>query len=103
MDRQTGEPIRRYERTGPASWSTSTSRNSAGSPPAAATGSTAGPATRSPTKRLGYTYIHTAIDDYTRLAYSEVLADETGRHRRRRSGAGPTPGSPPTASSSSGS
>ena len=26
--------------------------------------------------RLGYDYIHTAVDDHTRLAYSEVLADE---------------------------
>jgi transposase InsO family protein len=26
--------------------------------------------------RIGYDYIHTAIDDYTRLAYSEVLPDE---------------------------
>jgi transposase InsO family protein len=26
--------------------------------------------------RIGYDYVHTAIDDYTRLAYSEVLPDE---------------------------
>ena len=26
--------------------------------------------------RIGYDYIHTAIDDYTRMAYSEVLPDE---------------------------
>ena len=26
--------------------------------------------------RIGYDYVHTAIDDYTRLAYSEVLLDE---------------------------
>lgn len=26
--------------------------------------------------RIGYDYVHTAIDDHTRLAYSEVLADE---------------------------
>lgn len=26
--------------------------------------------------KLGYDYVHTAIDDHTRLAYSEVLADE---------------------------
>ena len=30
-------------------------------------------------KRLGYAYLHTAIDDYSRLAYTEVLADEQGR------------------------
>jgi transposase InsO family protein len=27
-------------------------------------------------RRIGYDYIHTAIDDHTRLAYSEVLPDE---------------------------
>jgi transposase InsO family protein len=26
--------------------------------------------------RIGYDYVHTAIDDYTRLAYSEILPDE---------------------------
>ncbi|HEY2284844.1 MAG TPA: IS481 family transposase [Streptosporangiaceae bacterium] len=26
--------------------------------------------------KIGYDYVHTAIDDHTRLAYSEVLADE---------------------------
>lgn len=26
--------------------------------------------------RIGYDYVHTAIDDYTRLAYSEVLSNE---------------------------
>lgn len=26
--------------------------------------------------RLGYSYLHTAIDDYSRLAYAEILADE---------------------------
>ena len=28
---------------------------------------------------LGYGYIHTAIDDHSRLAYSEILPDEQGR------------------------
>jgi transposase len=27
---------------------------------------------------LGYGYIHTALDDHSRLAYSEILSDETG-------------------------
>ncbi|HEY5173873.1 MAG TPA: IS481 family transposase [Acidimicrobiia bacterium] len=29
--------------------------------------------------RLGYAYVHSAIDGYSRLAYSEVLANEQGR------------------------
>jgi hypothetical protein len=45
-------------------------------------------------KRLGYAYLHTAIDDYSRLAYTEVLADEKGTTaagfwRRPRPGSGP--------------
>lgn len=28
--------------------------------------------------RIGYDYIHSAVDDHSRLAYSEILADETG-------------------------
>ena len=28
--------------------------------------------------RVGYDYVHSAVDDHTRLAYSEVLPDETG-------------------------
>jgi transposase InsO family protein len=31
-----------------------------------------------PKQRVGYRYIHTAIDDRTRLAYSEILNDEQG-------------------------
>lgn len=30
------------------------------------------------TKRLGYAFIHSAVDGYTRLAYSEILTDEQG-------------------------
>lgn len=30
------------------------------------------------TKRLGYAFIHSAVDGYTRLAYSEILSDERG-------------------------
>jgi transposase InsO family protein len=29
-------------------------------------------------KAVGYAYVHSAVDDHSRLAYSEVLADETG-------------------------
>jgi len=31
------------------------------------------------TRRVGYRYIHTAVDDRSRIAYSEVLDDEEGR------------------------
>jgi transposase InsO family protein len=29
-------------------------------------------------KRLGWDYVHVAIDDHSRLAYAEILSDETG-------------------------
>ncbi len=28
--------------------------------------------------RIGYDYVHSAVDDHTRLAYSEILGDERG-------------------------
>ena len=86
LDALTGEPVRRgpasrvrYERERPASWCTSTSRSWGGSPRAAAgacTGARARPARRG---RLGYDYVHSAVDDHTRLAYSEIHPDERGQ------------------------
>ncbi len=35
-------------------------------------------ATRDRTATLGYDYVHSLVDDHTRLAYSEVLPDEKG-------------------------
>jgi transposase InsO family protein len=32
---------------------------------------------KGPRARIGYSYIHNAVDDHSRLAYSEILADET--------------------------
>jgi hypothetical protein len=32
--------------------------------------------------RIGYDFVHTAIDDHTRLAFSEIHPDEKGRHLR---------------------
>ena len=37
------------------------------------------PATK---RRIGYDYVHSMVDDHSRLAYSEILADETRRHLR---------------------
>lgn len=50
----------------------------------------------------GYAYLHTAIDDHSRLASAEVLPDEQGRTTAP-SGGVPTRGSGPAASPSSGS
>ena len=68
--------MRRYERERPASWSTSTSRSSATSPTAGPQGRSAGPQGRKNRSGAGYGYLHNAVDDHSRLAYSEILADE---------------------------
>jgi transposase InsO family protein len=80
LDRPSGEPIRRYERERPGElvhmdikklgrlrrgggW------RAHGRDSAASRASRHGP-------RVGYEYVHSAVDDHSRLAYSEVLADE---------------------------
>jgi transposase InsO family protein len=82
IDRATGEPIRRYERSRPGELvhvdvkklgrmldgggHRVHGRDKAHKP-------------RSKRGRTGYTYLHTAIDDYSRVVYTEALADESGR------------------------
>ena len=60
---------------------------------------TAGRAKSAGAKR-GYTYLHSAIDGFSRLSYTEPLSDERGRPRRR-SWPERRSGSPPTASPTS--
>ena len=63
-----------------ASWCTSTSRRSPRSRQAAAGECTAAgseQAKRSKRHRVGYTYLHVAIDDYSRVAYVEAHDNET--------------------------
>ena len=72
--------------TPPATWSTSTSRSSAGSPTAAAgdvLGRQAGRQNSGRSAAPGYWYIHNAVDDHSRLAYSEILARRAQGDRRR--------------------
>jgi transposase InsO family protein len=89
LDRATGAPVRRYERERPGElvhvdvkklgnipdgggWRVAGKaqgiRNRARTPGAG----------RSPSREpvLGYAFLHTAIDDHSRLAYTEILADE---------------------------
>ena len=87
MDRPTGRVIRRIEPTVPASWSTSTSRNSAASPPVAAGGPRAA-ATSSDqrdTTRSATRYVHTAIDAYSPARLQRGPRRREGRHLRSRS------------------
>lgn len=50
--------------------------------------------------RIGYDYVHAAVDDHTRLAYAEIHPDEKGPTAAA-SCAEPPPSSPPTASGAS--
>src|SRR3954464_5709672 len=75
------EPASATSASGRASWSISTSRSSGGSTAAPASACATGCASttdRAGTRRntVGWGYLHIAIDDCTRLAYAEVLADE---------------------------
>jgi transposase InsO family protein len=77
LDRQSAAPIRRYERTRPGEL-VHVDVKKLGRIPAGGGHKVHGRAATRTKKRLGYAYLHTAIDDYSRLAYTEVLADESG-------------------------
>jgi transposase InsO family protein len=91
VDRATGEPVRRYEHDHPGSlihvdvkklgnipegggWRfvgrSSGGRNRASTVPERRQGKNRGPL-------LGHAFVHTVIDDHTRIAYAEVHDDET--------------------------
>jgi transposase InsO family protein len=78
LDRQTTAPIRRYERTRPGEL-VHVDVKKLGRIPKGGGHKVHG---RRPEARrirgVGYAYLHTALDDHTRLAYTEVLPDEKG-------------------------
>ena len=76
LDRVTGRPIRRYERERPGELVHVDIKKLGNIPDGGGhktLGRQAGRKTRS---GAGYSYIHTAVDDHSRLAYSEILGDE---------------------------
>jgi len=84
LDRTTGRLVRRYEWTNPGDLAHVDVKKLGKIPDGGgwkAVGRAAGKRNRhkhSPGShpRIGYHYLHTAIDDYSRLAYSELLPDE---------------------------
>ena len=82
LDRQTAQPIRRYERTRPGEL-VHVDVKKLGRIPTGGGHKVHGRAATNPgarrRQRIGYAYLHTAIDDYSRLAYTEALPDEQGR------------------------
>jgi transposase-like protein len=91
VDRATGEPVRRYEHDHPGSLIHVDVKKLGNIPDGGGWRSSAGPARRlepaghrRPRARtnthqplLGHAYVHTVIDDHTRVAYAEVHDDET--------------------------
>jgi transposase InsO family protein len=77
LDRRTATPIRRYERRRPGEL-VHVDIKKLGRIPAGGGHRVHGRQATRRKKRLGYAYLHTAIDDHTRLAYTEVLTDEKG-------------------------
>ncbi|AZQ38521.1 IS481 family transposase [Streptomyces cyaneochromogenes] len=76
MDRPTGQVIRRYERARPGELVHIDVKKLGRIPDGGGhrtLGRQAGRATRG---GMGFDYIHSAVDDHTRLAYSEIHADE---------------------------
>jgi len=92
LDRATGVPVRRYERARPGELVHVDVKKLGNIPDGGGwrgvgkeRGKRNRQAHRDPARRrkiagqpnLGYGYLHTALDDYSRLAYTEVLPDET--------------------------
>jgi len=87
LDRATGVPVRRYERARPGEL-VHVDIKKLGNIPDGGGWRTAGRAQGKKNKRatttarrhchpvIGYSYLHTAIDDCSRLAYTEILPDE---------------------------
>src|SRR5689334_11564430 len=85
LDRGTAEPIRRYEHAAPGDLIHVDVKKLGNIPDGGgwrAHGRAQGKRNRhrhSPGRhpQLGYSYLHTALDDHSRLAYTEILGDET--------------------------
>ncbi|RJQ79998.1 IS481 family transposase [Pseudonocardiaceae bacterium YIM PH 21723] len=92
LDRATGRVIRRYEHTAPGDLvhvdikklgnipdggGHKVHGRALGGRNSSAHRDITRPRTRSNRPNLGYSYLHNAVDDHSRLAYTEILADET--------------------------
>jgi transposase InsO family protein len=78
MDRPTGEVIRRYEHDNPGDLVHVDIKKLGKIPPGGGWrvhGRAARPARH---RKIGYCYVHSAVDDHSRLAYSEIHDDEKG-------------------------
>ncbi|MGW0425089.1 IS481 family transposase [Streptomyces sp. NPDC003015] len=76
LDRATGRVIRRYERDRPGELVHVDIKKLGNIPDGGGHKVLGRPAGRKTRSGAGYSYLHTAVDDHSRLAYSEILTDE---------------------------
>lgn len=76
LDPSSGRVIRRYEKAVPGEL-IHVDVKKFGKIPTGGGWRTRGRQHAGPRQKVGYTYLHSAVDDHTRLAYSEFLSDET--------------------------
>jgi transposase InsO family protein len=76
LDRATGRPVRRYERAAPGELVHVDIKKLGNIPDGGGHRVLGRPAGRKNRSGAGYSYLHNAVDDHSRLAYSEILADE---------------------------
>lgn len=77
LDRATGRPIRRYEKTTPGEL-VHVDVKKLGRIPEGGGWRAHGRREEVRARGIGYDYVHSMVDDHSRLAYSEILADEKG-------------------------
>lgn len=78
MDRPTGRVIRRYERESPGELVHVDVKKLGRIPPGGGHKVHGRAARPDRKRRQGYDFIHSMVDDHSRLAYSEILSDEQG-------------------------
>jgi len=76
LDRATGVVVRRYERAQPGELVHVDVKKLGRIPPGGGHKVLGRAAGRRHLVRVGYAYLHTALDDHSRLAYTEILTDE---------------------------
>jgi transposase InsO family protein len=76
LDRATGRVIRRYEHCTPGELVHVDIKKLGNIPDGGGHRALGRPAGKKNSSRVGYSYLHNAVDDHSRLAYSEILADE---------------------------
>jgi transposase InsO family protein len=76
LDRATGRPMRRYERATPGELVHVDIKKLGNIPDGGGHKTLGRQAGRKTRANAGYSYLHNAVDDHSRLAYSEILPDE---------------------------